>query len=244
VQKAYASNQNNKENVLKFSRALPSIGMLGIAYKSLFDQLKSNNHLANSFTLKLAHRVKEAMEWSNYQNVAQYKKSIFESLKSSFPKGVRTVIWSKTLCLRNIAFNEYLYGPNSFVTDNRRKIMTWVPGNQVREGDWLIEPGNDDASFFRIKNIYHGEYLYASGHTYDSDRREVYTWTPGSSVREGDWVLEPEDDSASYFLIKNTHYSNEYLYAAGIKHDGDRRRVFTWRKGGPVINGRWEITAC
>jgi hypothetical protein len=42
VKKAYASDQRHKENMLKFGRGLPSIGLLGIAYKSLFDELKSN----------------------------------------------------------------------------------------------------------------------------------------------------------------------------------------------------------
>jgi exonuclease VII large subunit len=253
VKKAYASDQRHKENMLKFGRGLPSIGLLGIAYKSLFDELKSNHLLANSFTLKLAYRVKEAMEMPNYQNVKQYKKNIFENLKNSIPNGIRTVIWSGTLCLRNTAFNEYVYGESkNFVKDNRRKIMTWVPGDRVREGEWLIEPGNGDASFFRIKNIYYGEYLFASSQTYDDQRREVFTWTPGSSLIESDWVLEPQNDSASYFYIKNSHYKNEYLFASilkssfffGLMQNGDRRRVFTSREGGPMATGKWEITSC
>jgi hypothetical protein len=47
--------------------------------------------------------------------------------------------------------------------------------------------------------------------------------------------------SGSTFRLYNTSHS-EYLYAAidDFAYDGDRRRVFTWRPGGPVGQGTWQ----
>ncbi len=91
-----------------------------------------------------------------------------------------------------------------------------------------------------IYNLMHNEFLYAAEtHTFDRDRRRVFTWRGGVTVTGAAWRLEPA--SMGSVRIFNTHQL-EYLYAANYQPlDEDRRQVFTWRRGSPVNNDHWQI---
>nr|CAH7736422.1 unnamed protein product [Callosobruchus chinensis] len=96
----------------------------------------------------------------------------------------------------------------------------------------------------KIRNYNRREYLYASGDgiAYDRERRRVFTWRPGDQVIECKWKITPRDNGSS-FLIQNTHYHYEYLYAASGRFawDADRRNIFTWRMRNEVDNGYWKL---
>lgn len=95
-----------------------------------------------------------------------------------------------------------------------------------------------------IKSVKFNEYLYAVDNPlkYDKDRRNVFTWKPGTKGDNGQeyWTFEEQD---GVFNIKNVAYK-EYLYAAmGFDFDKDRRRVFTWVPGSKDDQGQedWEF---
>ncbi|WMT84151.1 ankyrin repeat domain-containing protein [Wolbachia endosymbiont of Listronotus oregonensis] len=85
----------------------------------------------------------------------------------------------------NVEFNEHLYAASNYFNydnDNRRMVFTWIPGGQVTQGVWKIEPNGDKCN---IRNVKHNEYLYAADYAkYDKDRRRVFTWVPGARLHK------------------------------------------------------------
>uniref|UniRef100_A0A336M0J7 CSON014790 protein n=1 Tax=Culicoides sonorensis TaxID=179676 RepID=A0A336M0J7_CULSO len=94
-----------------------------------------------------------------------------------------------------------------------------------------------------IRNRRFPEYFYpADGFDYDSSRRRVFTWIPGDHDFQCLWDIERFGADSKY-KIKSVKYE-EYLYAAAddLKHDNDRRRVFTWKpKTSCECQCYWEI---
>ncbi|KAG5667304.1 hypothetical protein PVAND_015290 [Polypedilum vanderplanki] len=230
IQNAYSINKDNARNILKFSHALPYIRHSGLAYRKLFDEMQKNQDLDNSHIMQLAYYVHEAMNMTKFKTMEKEDKNIFENIKKSFPSGVRAIFWSGSVTIKNRYFSEYLYAPEIYYDHQRRNVFTWTNGQRINTGYWKMIPADSTGSNFYIKNEAKGEYLYAAGDSfnYDSQRRNVFLWTPRNAVRNGVWRVKPIS-SGDYFSIFNK-YESEYLYAPGnaFNYDKNRRRVFTW----------------
>ncbi|HLP34502.1 MAG TPA: hypothetical protein VK133_00715 [Amoebophilaceae bacterium] len=252
IEKAYANNLGNAENITQFVGNLHYIPNAAIAYSSLFNEMESNGHLNSYQLLMLAYRVKELMKMSKYPNIGQDYKDKFKKLEESLPLSVRDLIWNGNKCtIRNMYWNEYLYVPDSIVfayyirrTPFTWRYSTWGPSFSGTDGIWKFE-AKDNAKFFAIAGS--NGYLYpgSSGYAYDGDRRRVFSESIDDieSGRKDSryWTLEPVDDK---FKIKNTfdRISGEYLYAAEHSpYDSQRRRVLTWIPGDAEDDANWEI---
>ncbi|XP_059614093.1 uncharacterized protein LOC132260157 [Phlebotomus argentipes] len=231
IEKSYANSLSNTERILSFIRHLPNIEDDSVAFPSLFEQMKRNNHLDSYQLLMLAYRVKESMEMPNYNNIDEKYTDIFRNLKYSFPSAVRNLIWDGHRCeIKNYSWNQYLYAASEYFAFNsdRRRIFTWRPGTAVIQGDWNFEP-HDNARLFKIKNDHYDEYLYVANadHDYDHLCRRVFTWRPKNIVNTGYWRLEPTDNG-QYFRLVNDHYDDP-LYVPGNAYDSERFKVFAWK---------------
>lgn len=85
--------------------------------------------------------------------------------------------------------NEPLYAAGNVLCydHDRRKVFTWVAGPSVYQGYWKLE--KLDNGYYKIKNTYHNEYLYAA--KYPSEGW-VFTWRDLHSSTNNDkfyWQL-------------------------------------------------------
>ncbi|WP_264704641.1 hypothetical protein [Wolbachia endosymbiont (group B) of Apotomis betuletana] len=220
-----------------------------LCYTALFDKMQSEGPPKDNSMLILAYHVKEIMEMDDYPDFDFEVKYYSRSLKYRLPKSIKNAAFSPTICIKNLARNEYLYAagidaPNShyFKYDkDRRYVFTWVPGGLVTQGIWKIGRYGDS---FYIKNVRHSEYLYTANDyfQYDEERYRVFTWIPQDPMfSEGGWEIEPDGPDVR---IKSVTYSG-YLFADyDRKYDQDRRYVFTWMSRGTVGNSLWSIEDC
>jgi hypothetical protein len=93
----------------------------------------------------------------------------------------------------------------------------------------------------KIYNIAQKEYMYAADHdTFDSSRRQIFTWRPGNYVYQGRWRIIPIGDGTTCYIWNE--YQQEFLYASDYAtYDDDRRRVFTWRDMDSVKQAVWKL---
>lgn len=83
---------------------------------------------------------------------------------------------------------------------------------------------------YTIFNLSKNAYMYAADYKpYDSDRRRVFTWAPGTQVTQGVWRLIPAGDNGLYTIYN--WEQKEYLFSSNIKFDKERREIFTWIPG-------------
>lgn len=196
--------------------------------KTEFDALKANNKLFSSDIFPLAIRTREAME---NQEMSSSLVAQFKELKESLPLCVRVIVWNENTHIINKMFStEYLYAvyDNAAYDADRRIIYTWIPGGRHSQGGWEFSTKTNGKSFL-IKNLHYSEYLFAAANSYayDSERRNVFSWRPGTS--DGcEWLVEIVSNDEIMLKSKD---NNEYLYAAtnGFNANESRRRVFTWR---------------
>lgn len=87
--------------------------------------------------------------------------------------------WGKTFEILNVQYGEYLYAAGDYYKydSDRRSVFTWVPGGRVTQGVWELEPYSNGGKF-KVKNVAHGEKLYAATDRfqYYKDWRRVFTW--------------------------------------------------------------------
>lgn len=252
IREAYGSSLSNFNKVEGFITRLPLISQSAVGYKILIEGMKQNGQFFTPEMVRVGYRIKEYMDMSNYSNIGQEYKNIYDSLKSGLPEAVRHLLWRK-VCLRNtVKNNEYLYSANNYFKydDDRSRVFTWRSGYPGSDAVWKFET-YDQGKTFEIKNNYRGQYLYAAGDDfkYDDDRRQIFTWRNGNRVQKNEWRVEllTTDGSKdrSEIALWNDFYG-ETLYAAGdvFKYDDDRRRVFTWIPKTPLLQARWKIEDC
>lgn len=95
----------------------------------------------------------------------------------------------------------------------------------------------------KLRNVLFDEYLYAPANNYarDNDRRNVFTWIDASYKGDDSTALwKFETDDGINFYVKSFRY-DEYLYAAAIDYDTNRRQLFTWRPRTKDTTMRWKI---
>jgi hypothetical protein len=196
--------------------------------KSQFDSLKTNNKLFSSKIFPLAIKIKKSMENDEISPLLTIQ---FKELKDDLPSSVRVIIWNeKTHIFNKYYSSEYLYpvSEGGAYDKNRRHVYTWVPGGRDSTGNWEFTT-QDDGKTFLIRNIQFNEYMYAAidKYKYDSSRRRVFTWRPGTFDDDCKWKVEIVSDSE--IMLKTWNY-NEYFYsgADNLRKDGYRRNVFTW----------------
>ncbi|XP_046406135.1 uncharacterized protein LOC124171035 [Ischnura elegans] len=247
IDKAYVNELSNVENVIMFVRQLPYIEDGIIGYSSLFNKMRSNGHVGSYQTLILANIIKEYMEMTNYPNVKQYYKDMFNTLRSNLPNSVKGLIWSsRNGCkIYNPYYGEYLsvYKPppplHLYLNPVASlAVASWAIYSlssakyKIRTRD-LVPTDNDDfhweldmlekGKYFKIKNIHHDFFLLSSDEKYNSERRHLGYGTCGHCV-DTKWRLEPEGDN---FLIRSLSHDN-YLYADYNKGNNGKRFVFGW----------------
>jgi len=92
----------------------------------------------------------------------------------------------------------------------------------------------------RIKSVYHNEFLYAADYKpFDKDRRQIFTWRPGTQVQQDIWRIIPIENNEVYIF---NEYQKEYLYAVNSYFDSSRRKVACWRKGSIPDRAIWKLT--
>ncbi|CAF0888038.1 unnamed protein product, partial [Brachionus calyciflorus] len=92
VKNTYLKNFANFEKTLNFIEDLPWLLHWFEGYNSLFYTMKNNCHLDSRQFVKLAHRVKEAINQPNEASVINQLKKAFVNLKNQFPKGVLAIL--------------------------------------------------------------------------------------------------------------------------------------------------------
>jgi hypothetical protein len=190
--------------------------------------LKTRGKLYTNEAIPVAIRIKAAMEKSMEYAPRQLTK--FNNLKSELPRSVQIIVWNKKVQLETKAFpGQYMYaaGDDLARDEDRRNIFVWKAGGFDSQGEWKFSTKNDGETFL-IKNTHFNEYLYAAADDLarDTERRNVFTWRPGS-YEECDWKVEILGNDE--VMLRSHNYHQEYMYAAYIEYDDERRHVFTWR---------------
>lgn len=229
------------DKLLKFSRRLPKIPQSVIAYEAINNEIYRYKDWHSHRYIMLAYKVKEAMEMPNYKNIQQEYKNRILNLQKSMSKGVQAIIWAPKVCIKSVYRNEYLFASNKLYDDDRRRVFLWTPGNQVSNGEWILEPA-EDGEYFYIKNTYYNEYLYTPFFKLDAFDRFVFTWIPGGIVTRGRWRIEP-DASGDRFYLKNVEFG-EYLESNNYTWDSDRWKATTSFLKKQTPTGLWRITSC
>jgi len=179
--------------------------------------------------LKLGEFIRSSMAEIADQSVFHQ----YAQLKSELPCSVRKIIWGDQLILKNDHYRESLYAAtNGMAFDgDRRSVFLWRDGTFDEDAWWTFSSTNGGRTFL-IKNHQYDEYLYAAHFSpYDSDRRRVFTWRPGTDDLEyEEWLVEIQSDG-NHIKLKNKHF-NEHLFASGFTNDSKRRHAFTWRPEG------------
>ena len=165
---------------------------------------------------------------------------------------LKTYLLTHDVCLKNVYHNyEYLFASGYRFNGKRgrssRHVFTWTPGDRVIQAPWRFET-YDNGNTFYIKNQKWGEYLYARGYKYNSNRRFLATWIGDQlPTTTGRWKIKllTTEGRELHIALWNLHY-NEPLYAAGdsYKYDDKRRRVFTWVPEEMVMEARWKVENC
>ena len=127
----------------------------------------------------------------------------------------------------------YLYA-SGFITNNRREVYCWEPGNLVREAYWVKIPYQNDKYY--LFNTFYREFLYASALVKDN-RRYLYTCGDGTEYKEGLWEIKKHNDT---YTIYNEYYTC-YLYESGITSKENRRFTPCWAPGNRVQQDNWII---
>jgi hypothetical protein len=193
-------------------------------YEQLVDDLKARGKLHSNESIQVALKIKKAMN-----NSTGFELGKFEDLKSKLPRSVQIIVWSRKTQLETKAFpDQYMYAAaDDLARDSeRRSVFAWKAGGKHSQGEWVFSTINDGETFL-IKNTHFNEYLYAAADdlVYDSKRRNVFTWRPGSHD-DCDWTIEIISDDE--VMLRSKMYNQEPLYMANIDRDDERRHVFTW----------------
>ncbi|XP_044734787.1 uncharacterized protein LOC123297258 isoform X2 [Chrysoperla carnea] len=229
------------DNIIQFIKRLPKISQDATAYSILFDEMQKQGMENNNRITKLAYNVRQSMEQPNYQNIEEIFKNMFGDIKRKIPSWARNIIWNGDKCkLKNRNWDQYIYADGAIDYDSeRRRVFSWQVGTpqgiMEPESQWKFET-DDEGESFMLKNVRWNEYLYAASDyfNYDNNRRQVFTWRPGTQVLQGSWKITPTDNG-NYVTIQNINHNKEYLYVDGaLTWNKLRRRVFTWRLGTPT----------
>jgi hypothetical protein len=238
VREAYENKLSNFENVLQFCiSSLPHKNQLGLAYDTLFNEMKNNNHLNSDEVLRFGYYIHEAMSMINYNFFDLECPKKFENLKNNLPASIRSIFWSEPVSIINVYYNEYLYAADyEPYDDDRRRVFTW--GEQVKcvASDWKIA-SDDHGKTFTIYNTHQDEYLYVPSW---QDFYHVFTWRRKNKISNGYWKLKLESDG-SFMII---HTEKGKLFADDYKYTTNRRYVYVLgqRDGfGDTRKMKWRI---
>ncbi|MFP3027447.1 MAG: ankyrin repeat domain-containing protein, partial [Wolbachia sp.] len=168
---------------------------------AVFDTMKTRGDLNNA-VFKLAHWIKEEMDFYKYNSASTKEESDLEMLKNQLPESVRNVVFALQVCIRNVEYGRYLYSPNddcmyhlNSCDTNRRYAFTWPSNGGGNNFKWKVELNGDNVY---LKNVEYGRYLYSPNddcmyhlNSCDTDRRYVFTWKSREGVtNDGVWRIE------------------------------------------------------
>lgn len=114
----------------------------------------------------------------------------------------------------------------------RRRVFSWVPGDRIYKGYWMLVTHDRAKNEFYLLNNYYKEYLYASSQVEDN-RRSVFTWVDGVPRPECIWTVK---DSC----IFNNFYQY-FLYESSLSFNVDRQLTPCWVPGTHVRHDVWEF---
>ena len=240
IKGAYAGSVCNYEKVDYFiQNSFNSISLKLAAYQILMSEMRINNQLFTSETLRLAYTFNQIMNYPGYLLLKPESKSRYELEKSNFPQAIKYLLYNK-VCLRSVAQNnEYLYASWFNMPNNTGKqVFTWIPNEYAGvQAVWRFE-SSDEGKTFYIYNPKQEAYLHAIHEKYDNDRRNVVV----QSVKgvSGKWRVQLAATESEIILWNDYH--GETLYSA-FKYNDNRRYVFTWLKGS-ILTARWKVEDC
>lgn len=217
-------------------------------------QSSTNKSFSEITMFKLAFIVKDI--WQQLPNLSSVSKfMIKQQLIDKFPTSLRNLMFAKTVCLKNVAFNEYLNIGDMFGgSKDRRDVYTKIKIDDAKSAThWKIQllnnhPTNNEY-VFRILDNERNECLFASQvYFYEPNERNTFVWIPEnlSMVEQKcNWFIELTDNDC-YF--KNYLYT-EYLYAipnAMLLNYSDRRHVATnvTKSNNKFNEAIWHIENC
>lgn len=94
-----------------------------------------------------------------------------------------------------------------------------------------------------LRNTQFNDTMYsADGENFDRNVSYVFNAASGKSMGTKEyWRFETSDEGRTFDIFSES--SKQYFFTANdrLAYDKDRRRVFTWRSGGRVIEGKWII---
>jgi hypothetical protein len=188
-----------------------------------FSWLEGKGLLHSQEVFALASKIKRALT----STLSPQDEEKMLKLKSNLPKSVQFIIWNEEVVITNEHFkDEYLYASTFFKDVDRRYVLGWIPGGSSDfQSSWVFST-IDDGSTFKIKCVFHNEYLYPDNNFKDNVRRNVFTWRRKSLEPEFFWKVELLGDDK--IRIKSANY-NEYFYAENSTYafSPNRRSVFT-----------------
>lgn len=229
-------------------RDYESIEQRILSFVALFNELENSKQLdGNPALLRLVKYLsKEERNVDNYSKPTNIKTE-YQTLKNKLPKSIKNVVYSPSVCIKNVFLNEYLYAADFYHNNDSavgRYLFTWVPGGRgnygLHQSLWSFNGDYINGDFY-LKNAQFSHYAFASDVEVGPKKRLAFATILKDPVQLFSWVIIPQGDNV---YLKNFQLS-EYLVTDGsTKRDPERRFVYTEKLDKPTPEAEWKIETC
>lgn len=246
---------NDTQKLLDEASGINQLESEIIVYQAIFDRLEIEDKLNTSLSISLARNMKAIIDHKRFKTLSPSWKTPLERLKKKLPEGVKTLVFSTAICIKNPKYNEYLYASDvehgGFGHDDqRRSVYTGVSENRTKlpEFKWYVEFTEENQ--FKLVNEKFNENLFACfyrSYNDDKTRRMVFTYRGmGSLVGSGEGSMIGWNAEVDGKALQLRHdRTKEYLFADQNEKQSDNRRyVFTYIPKRPTAGSKWEIIDC
>ncbi|XP_065207242.1 uncharacterized protein LOC135836375 [Planococcus citri] len=212
-----------------------------VIHQKIFVKLLREGTLQSNSAILLARHMKSVQDDSAYKNVNSERRSQYEAVKNRLPSTVLHMVFQNYVCIRNIAYKEYLGIDENYKYKNQDQHLVFTfMGGYAKRGHldlWKITFTGDTQVTIQ-SGI--SAFMKCTDETYDPHGRYVFASPATYSDRNARWNLE--FDKAGLF-IKNDQY-NEYIHSDANNSKDSKRYLAAGIGWGRVDDGSWEITDC
>ncbi|KAK9507207.1 hypothetical protein O3M35_007115 [Rhynocoris fuscipes] len=236
----------DKINLMNFVRRRNYYGEIILSLKAIYEEL----NLTDNERFQFAYHIR-------YLSNIDYKSSQKDKLvllKENLPISIRNLLFSKFICIKNLAHDEYLTSDNfTKITDNAKILFTMQTYDINSNHLWKIDclNLNECNRKYRIKNLSYNQLLYASNdydYSYHSDNRKIIVKDIGNTIDNyslwefqayGDYVYIKSIAHDTYMFVDNQLYDEKAGYF--------KRIAYTWIPSHSKLSARnfqWLIEDC
>jgi hypothetical protein len=139
-------------------------------------------------------------------------------LRKNLPDSIKNITTSN-VCLKNYQRGNYIFAFDNSHFDApvaNQRIGALYGGTKPRTGaEWTIEASEDGESVY-LKNVYRGQYLYATENRFGGDSRYRETFFGRKEYSDRfKWIILPPDSNANYFYVKNVKQNTRIEHRCG-----------------------------